>query len=486
MEILALFVFLTFIAWLVWRDCRRRPGVSAAVWLPTALLLILGSRPVSYWLAAGGGTFNYQEMGNEASTSVSDQLFFLFVLVGSLVVTLSRRLKWGKIFSENSAVMLFYIYFALSVCWSGDPTGSLKRIIKDFGLLAAIGVLFTEDDPLEAIKAVYLRCAFILIPLSLVLVKYFPTYARVYSKGGEPTVTGVTGQKNSLGELLLVLTMFMVWDVLETRRPSSEKLWRRIPWEIVIMLLMDAWLLRLSKSDTATVCTFIGVFLISRSRRLASKPINRTLFAGALSLPCLLFFSQQFSSVLAPLVELLGRDITFTGRANIWVHITSETVNPLFGVGFWNFWGGSGGYAISKTMDTVIPTAHDGYLDIYLDGGIVGLTFLGILLVASGNRILKKFNRNRDVDRFLRLRFAILVVAIIYNLFESNLARLSPIWFTTLLAIVEFPPKTVLRRARAMVYPCGTSIARQDPRVLVSQKTNGASSPALYISGESE
>jgi O-antigen ligase len=440
---------------------------------------------VSYWLA-GGGTFNYQEMGNEVSTNVYDQLFFLFVLVGSLVVTLSRRLRWAKILSANAAVMLFYIYFALSVCWSGDPTGSLKRIIKDFGLLAVIGVLFSEENPLQAIRAVYARCAFILIPLSVVLVKYFPTYARVYSKGGGPTVTGVTGQKNSLGELLLVLTMFLVWDLLDTRRQSSVRFWRRIPWDIVIILLMDAWLLRLSQSSTATVCTFIGVFLISRSRRFASKPINWILFAGALSLPFLLFFSQQFSSVLAPLLASLGRDITFTGRSNIWAHVTSETVNPLIGAGFWNFWGGPGGYAISKAMDTVIPTAHDGYLDIYLDGGIFGLVFLFVLFVAGGNRILKKFNRNRDADHFLRLRLAIFVVAIIYNLFESNLARLSPMWFTTLLAIVEFPGKTVVQRARAAVYSSSTSIARQDPHVLVSQRTHRASSPALYFSGESE
>ena len=485
MKILTLFVFLTFSAWLVWRDSRRRHGVSAAVWLPTALLLILGSRPLSYWLA-GGGSFNYQEMGNEASTNVSDQLFFIFVLAGSLVVTLSRRLNWRRIVSENPAVMLFYIYFALSVCWSGDPTGSLKRIIKDFGLLAAIGVLFTEDDPLEAIKAVYLRCAFILIPLSLVLVKYFPTYARVYSKGGEPTVTGVTGQKNSLGELLLVLTMFLVWDLLDRRRQRPVEFWRRIPWDILIILLMDAWLLRLSRSDTSIVCTLIGVSLIFRSRRFASNPINWTLFAGTLSLPFLLFFSQQFSSVLAPLVASLGRDITFTGRANIWAHVTSETVNPLIGAGFWNFWGGPGGDAISEAMNTVIPTAHDGYLDIYLDGGIFGLVFLFIFLVSGGSRILKRFNRSSYGDHFVRLRFAIFVVAIIYNLFESNLARLSPMWFTTLLAIVEFPSKKVVRSEPSMAYASRTSIAGQDSRVMVTQKKHRASSPALYLFRESE
>jgi hypothetical protein len=42
-------------------------------------------------------------------------------------------------------------------------------------------------------------------------------------------------------------------------------------------------------------------------------------------------------------------------------------------------------------------------------------------------------------DRFQRLRFAMLIVVIVYNLSESMFARLSPIWFTTLLVFVDFP-----------------------------------------------
>jgi O-antigen ligase len=107
-------------------------------------------------------------------------------------------------------------------------------------------------------------------------------------------------------------------------------------------------------------------------------------------------------------------------------------------------------------------------LDIYIDGGIVGLIFLFILLATSGHRIIKQFRKNRDVGHFLRLRFAVLAVAIIYNLSESNFARMSLIWFTTLLAIAEFPGKTIVRKARAMVYPSGTSTPERSVPVPVS------------------
>ncbi len=446
MPTLALVVCALFIAWLVARDCRHRASVSVAIWIPTILLLILGSRPVSLWVS--GGSVRVVEMGNEAARNLPDQMFFFFVIVGSFVVASFRGLKWNKLFAANAAILLFYLYFAVSIFWSGDPTGSLKRLIKDFGMLFVIGVIFSEKDPLQAMRAVYVRCAFVLLPLSVVFIRYFPDYARAYSVAGDIMVTGVTTQKNSLGEIVLIFTLFLVWDYLETR-PEGEKLrWNQIPWDRVILLLMGGWLLHLSESKTGLICTLVGVFLIVRRGWLVSKTINRVVLAGALSLPFLLFFSQQFTSIIAPLIGALGRNMTFTGRTDIWEHITSKTVNPLIGAGYWNFWGGEGGYAISQAMNTIVPNAHNGYMDIYLDGGIVGLLMLFLLLVVCGRRIIKYLKVNLDTDRYLRVRFAFLVVAVIYNLSESAFARLGPIWFTTLLMIVDFPAmKPTVRKA---------------------------------------
>src|ERR1700689_3592475 len=146
MPTLALSLCLAFIAWLVVRDCTRRTSVTAPVWIPTILLLILGSRPVSLWVS--GGRVSIEEMGNETARSSLDQMFFFFVIIGSFLLASSRRVKWNRLFAANAVIMLFYLYFAISVFWSGDPTGSLKRIIKDFGLLFAIGVIFSERDPL--------------------------------------------------------------------------------------------------------------------------------------------------------------------------------------------------------------------------------------------------------------------------------------------------------------------------------------------------
>jgi O-antigen ligase len=326
--------------------------------------------------------------------------------------------------------------------WSGDPLGSAKRIVKDFGLLFVVAVILTEANPLEAIRAIYYRCACVLFPLSVVLIKYFPNYARDFSVAGAPLYTGVTTQKNTLGESVLVLTLILLFDYLETREVASRR--SRMPWDYVLLVSIAFWLLHMSQSKTALVCLVISSALVLRTGWLSSRMVSGIALMGALSLPVIVLLTQSAGSLLAGVVEALGRNMTFTGRTNIWEHITLNTVDPLRGAGYWNFWGGPHGHAIAAAMMTSVPNAHNGYLDIYLDGGFIGVMLLCFMLIVYGFRLAA----NTATGRYDRVRFAMLVAMIIYNLSESTYARLTPSWFTTLLLIIQFPfPKPITRMA---------------------------------------
>ena len=86
-------------------------------------------------------------------------------------------------------------------------------------------------------------------------------------------------------------------------------------------------------------------------------------------------------------------------------------------------------------MQTDVPNAHNGYLDTFLDGGMIGVALLAFMLVAAGIRLL----HNLRVSRYYQVRFALLIVAIFGGCTESNFGRLSLLWFATILAIVDFP-----------------------------------------------
>jgi O-antigen ligase len=235
---------------------------------------------------------------------------------------------------------------------------------------------------------------------------------------------------------------------------------------------MGFWLLAQSHSKTALICVLLGAALLVRGRRFNSVVANTFAFVGALSLPLIVLLTQEFKWLLAPLVGAIGRDLTFTGRTEIWSHITLATVNPLIGAGFWSFWGGKGGTAIKHALQTGIPSAHNGYLDIYLDGGFIGLALLCGLIWLRGRGFIRDLNENRrkktanlGVSGFQQFRFAVLVVAIIYNISESAFARPIFIWFTTLLILYEFPQvKESARRFRGKA-----TVSQDAPQVLVTE-----------------
>ena len=428
----ALIICLAFIAFALWRDIKRRKTLSWAVWLPTIYLLIVGSRPLSMWFGSGSG-WNGQGLANGVEGSPIDQIFFFSLIVGCFIIATARGAKWGRFFAANLPLMLLYAYFVLSICWSEDPMGSAKRLFKDFGMLFVIGLMLTEKNPIEAIGAVYVRCACVLFPLSAVCIRWFPAIARQFAINGDIMYTGVTTQKNTMGEIAIVFSLFTIWDYLETK-PTKFR-WRKLPWDRMLVLLLGIWCLHMCQSKTGLLCLLLGTGLLIRRGWLQSKLVSRVVFFAAISVPYILFFAQQYTMVLAPIVSAVGRNMTFTGRADIWQHIDLNTVNPLIGYGYYNFWGGTGGQRVNEVMGMMVPNAHDGYVDLYLDGGVIGLTLLCFVLISYSNRFIKTLHS----QRIQRLRFAMLIAAIIYNVSESNWFRLSSIWFTTVLILSYVP-----------------------------------------------
>jgi O-antigen ligase len=405
------------------------------------MLFTLASRAPAGWLGAN---------------VLVDQVYFASMIVASLIILSSRPVKWRNLFTANAAIMLFYGYFAVSFLWSSTPVDSLIRILKDFGTtVVMILIIFSEKNPLEAVRAVYVRCACVALPLSMLVTRYY-SIGRGYSQKGFVMYNGIAGQKNSFGSMLMVFILFLVWDHFESRPASAKWPWSRMRWDRLALLLMGAWLLDLSESKTSLVCLLIGLALICTREWLASRMIGTMIFFVALSLPFLLLLTQELGWITAPVLEAIGRDATFTGRASIWEHITLATVNPLMGAGFWNFWGTINGRAIALALgpdnsnpNVFVPSAHDGYVDVYLDGGFIGLALLSLFLIVAATRIIKVL----PLNGFHRLRFTFLILAIVANLTESFFARPGPMWFTTVLVLIDYPFRATDLRNRKVGWP---------------------------------
>src|SRR6266480_5743586 len=206
-RLLAILLCVPFIWWLWRRDVQSRPKFSRTFWIPVFWMLILGSRPLSWWLGVtGSGSINLE--GNWF-----DRLLYLILIFVAIYILCKRQISWGALIWQNKALLLFYCFLLATVLWAPYPFVAFKRWFKDIGAIFIILLILTEEDPLEATKALFARCAFVWFPLSEIFAKYFPSIGREYSHSGGTMYSGVTSQKNSLGALILVVGLVLVSEL---------------------------------------------------------------------------------------------------------------------------------------------------------------------------------------------------------------------------------------------------------------------------------
>jgi O-antigen ligase len=432
--------------WAIRRDVARRDGISAALWIPTLWVGIIASRPLSCWL--GHEVPNGPQYSAEGSPI--DGTFFLLLIVAASVVVVNRKPNWSLFVSRNWPILLFYLYLLVTVLWAESTLVSFKRWFKEFGNIMVAMVILTEQNPQRALRAVFVRCGYLLIPLSVIFSRYFPNLGRAYTIGGEMEIIGVTFQKNSLGAMILVCSMAIVWDLLENKLPG-RKARDRVGLLLQIgILILGVYLLRLCDSKTSTVCLALGGAVLATTRIPLLR--NRVGSLGLWTLSLVLFFVMVDAvfGIKEAAIQSLGRDMTFTGRTSIWEEIAHQNIDPLVGTGFCSFW--TDQHYLSRMFEGIPRSAHNGYLEVYIEGGYIAVTLLAILLGVTALRINEEMRSGANYALF---RYAALVVTIVHNFSESGFAIMAPIGFLFILAAIDGPWRQGFR-LRDGNYSCGS------------------------------
>jgi O-antigen ligase len=121
---------------------------------------------------------------------------------------------------------------------------------------------------------------------------------------------------------------------------------------------------------------------------------------------------------------------------DIWEAIIPMASNPVVGAGFESFWVNP---HLQQRLAVLFPNlplneAHDGYIEIYLELGWVGLCLIGFILVDGYRRSVKAFRREPAVGGLL---LAYSLTAAIYSVTEAGFRMLNPIWIFFLLSVIE-------------------------------------------------
>lgn len=429
-------VFLLYIGALLWRDVRRREGVSGHIWVVVCWVALVGSRPVSTWFSTAYDGLESVAQVYDEGNPIERMTYFVLMLY-AFAVLVSRRVSLGTFVRTNVWLCVFFGYWALSILWADAPVVALKRWIKDLGNIAMVLVVLTESDPIASSKAVFVRCAAVLAPMSVLFIRFYSDLGRTYHvASGEMMYTGVTTHKNSLGMLVLVTGIFLLWDTVSRMRERTESI-GVFGWAFDGSLLaMAAILLVQSGSATALVCGAIGAACLLL---LKVRWLRRRIRGVLLVLLCLIVLGWAVDSTFDVsgfiIQDVLGRDRTLTTRTDVWPMLIALNENPIIGTGFNSFWAG-------QRLDVIygqlaIFQAHNGYLETYLNGGYLGVVLLGFVLLAAIHAV------NRDVvedEPFADIRFALLWVMVIGNLTEASFNKMSILWFAFLLGIVRYVP----------------------------------------------
>ena len=121
-----------------------------------------------------------------------DMWVYTGLLAAGLITLGLRKARVVSLLRGNSAILLFFSYCAVSTLWSDYTDVSLKRWVKAVGDLVMVLIVLTDSDPFAATKRLVARVGFVLIPASVLLIKYYPALGRVYNIWTwEPMFVGV-------------------------------------------------------------------------------------------------------------------------------------------------------------------------------------------------------------------------------------------------------------------------------------------------------
>lgn len=427
---LATLLFVIGILGLFVLDRDKHVKTSVWLWIPVVWLLIAGSRPVSVWLLSGPAAA-MKSAEQYADGSPVDTVVFSGLLLAGIFVLLGRRPQVRKLLQRNWPIVIFFAYCLASVIWSDYADIAFKRWVKALGDLVMVMIVLTEGNPMGATKRILARVGFILVPWSVLLIKYYPALGRTYNIWTwEPSYVGVTDHKNTLGMVCMILSLGFLWRFLLAYRDHANPLRLRRLLVHGTLLGMSTWLFIQANSMTGKACFLLGaVFLIGTSLDsvVRKRWLVQLMVITLIAVPVATLLLGVGGSAL----EEMGKDATLTGRTDIWRLVLKMRENPVVGTGFESFWLGNRADKMWALYYFHPTQAHNGYIEVYLELGWVGILVLASIIMTGYRSALGALRTNPDAGR---IRMTFIAVALVYNVTEAGFRMMTLTWIFFLLS----------------------------------------------------
>ena len=418
---------------LFWLDREKNSRTSPGLWVSVVWVSLACSRSVTEWLGMEAAPIDSVNQALEGSPI--DRLVYAGLLAVGLIVLANRRRQVWALLRVNIPILVFLLYCAVSILWSDYPDVAFKRWTKALGDFVMVLVVLSDREPSAAVKRLLARTTYLLIPLSILFIKYYPNMGKEYDAWVNRTLyTGVTTNKNTLGAICLLFGLGAVWRLLvDYQARGSTGRTRRLIAHVVV-LAMTLWLFWIADSMTSLSCFLLACPLVfaANLRAVVRRPaLMHLLIAAVLSVSISALFFET------GLLQTIGRDPTLTDRTGLWASLLSMASHPWLGTGFESFWAGPRLDKLWSVYAWHPNEAHNGYIEIFLNLGWLGIFLVAVIIAVGYRTVITSFRRNRPTGSLMLGYF---VAGLIYNCTEAAIFRiLAPAWIFLLLAITRFP-----------------------------------------------
>jgi exopolysaccharide production protein ExoQ len=316
------------------------------------------------------------EEETEGSSALAHAVLLpLYAVMGWIILTHPRGFL--RVAARGLPVFLLAGLAIFSTLWSAEPDLTLWRGI---GLLAptTFGIVLAQRFTTEELMRLVAWALGIGAVMSTIVALGMPDIGISTIEYGSAW-QGVYGTKNGLGKAMSLGVVLFVLLAMDTQRGR---------WMMWLAAGLCAALVILSRSASGLVVAggVLALIPLFRSLRFRAPAIvgvwTMAILLGGILLTIVIANAE-------PVFAALGRDITLTGRTDLWVIVVANIAErPWLGHGYNAFWLGWSGSSASVfgALGWEPPHSHNGLLDLWLDLGLLGVTiFLAGFALAARN-----------------------------------------------------------------------------------------------------
>jgi exopolysaccharide production protein ExoQ len=328
------------------------------------------------------------------------------------------RINWGR------AIMLVVMMTVVMLSWFwADPAmkGDSKTVmIRTFfaviQTLVIVKIFYEKGD--EYVFDVLKRFAIIIGIMSGLSIALFPAESS-WTIDDSGRKQAFFASPNNLGQFLSFFFLF-----LNFYKRSSLK------WPVVILLNLLI-IYQVNGCDSKTSLTGGLICFVLYHLRFLIRPFLIFVICAGMYLP---YYTQTFEKGEAEKIEFAKRDMTFTGRSDVW-HIMlcdlDEYGRNLTGFGIGGYWGDNHYHpkAHLHELEWAPNSGHNGYLDTKIALGWIGVISLLLFLFQYFTNIFRVLTNRNIVMLFISVIFCI------NNITETSFFREKHFFFILLMLI---------------------------------------------------